>query len=320
MVAMRPKRDTPIGEALARLASRRHGIVTLEQLRALGYSDSAIARLIRAGRLHRLYRGVFAVGHTALSTEGKLLAAVLACGAGAAISHGTAAWVWALRRDASARIHVTVPTTAGRRAPENLLIHCPCRAIESTVVNGIPVTTPMRTLADLSDTLPRRQLEKALEQAHALRLLDVAAIDRIAVAHAAGRRGPRRLQQLVRSHDAEHTHTRSALEDALLELCDRHGIPRPRTNAHIEGYEADFAWPEQRLIVEADSWRHHSSRERFERDRIRDSHHTVHGWRVVRLTHARITHDVAGVAALLARLTGTALTPRRLPPHAPAAG
>jgi very-short-patch-repair endonuclease len=144
----------------------------------------------------------------------------------------------------------------------------------------------MRTLADLADTLPQRRLEKALEQAHALRLLDVAAIDAIDATHAAGRRGPRRLQQLVRQHDSEDTRTRSELEDALLELCDRHGIPRPRTNVMIEGYEADFAWPEQRLIVEADSWRHH----------------TALGWRVVRLTHARITTEPDEVARLLSRL------------------
>jgi very-short-patch-repair endonuclease len=300
MVAMRPADDTPIGQALARLASRRHGIITLEQLRALGYSDSAIARLVRAGRLHRLYPGVFAVGHTALATEGRLLAAVLACGPGAALSHASAAWLWHLRRDTGTRIHVTVPTTNGRRPTSTLAIHRTRRPIESTIVDGIPVTTPMRTLADLADTLPQRQLEKALEQAHAVRLLDVAAIDAL---HSPGRRGPKRLQHLVRAHDTEATRTRSELEDMLLELCDAHGIPRPRTNVLIEGYEADFAWPEEKLIVEADSWRHHSTRRRFERDRAEDAHLTAHGWRVVRLTHARIDSEPGTTARLLRRLT-----------------
>ena len=190
----------------------------------------------------------------------------------------------------------------GRERPSadhGLAIHRTRRPIESTTLDGIPVTTPMRTLADLADTLAQRQLEKALEQAHALRLLDVAAIDAL---HAPGRRGPARLKALVAEHDAEHTRTRSELEDALLTLCDRHGIPRPRTNVMIEGYEADFAWPEQRLVVEADSWRHHSSRASFERDRRRDAHHTAHSWRVVRLTYARITTEPDEVARLLQQL------------------
>ena len=287
---------------LARLAARQHGVVDRDQLRALGFTDEAIARLIRAGRLHRLYPGVYAVGHVVLTLRGRLLAAVLAGGPGAVLSHHSAAELQALRYDAGARIHITVPAASGRRSRPGLVLHRTRRPIESTIVDGIPVTTPMRTLADLAETLPRRQLEKAVEQAHVLKLLDVAAIDRIAATHGAGRRGPKRLQALVRSHDAEHTRTRSQLEDALLELCDTYDLPRPSTNVVIEGYEADFAWLDRRLIVETDSWRHHSSRARFEHDRVRDAHHTAHGWRVVRLTYARLTDEPDAVAALLRRL------------------
>jgi very-short-patch-repair endonuclease len=314
MVGMRPSTTTERHHALARLAARQHGVVDRGQLRALGFTDEAIARLIRAGRLHRLYPGVYAVGHTVLTQKGRLLAAVLAGGPGAVLSHHSAAYLWALRVWSGARIHVTIPAAGGRRPTNDLAIHRTRRPIESTTLDGIAVTTPMRTLADLADTLPQRHLEKALEQAHALRLLDVAAIDAL---HAPGRRGPRRLQQLVRHHHAEHTRTRSELEDALLALCDRSGIPRPRTNVVIEGYEADFAWPGQRLIVEADSWRHHSSRASFERDRRRDAHHAAHGWRVVRLTHARITTEPDAIARLLHQLL---TRPRRLPPRARAAG
>jgi very-short-patch-repair endonuclease len=197
---------------------------------------------------------------------------------------------------------VTVPTTAGRRAPAEVAVHRTRRPLEVSSRDRIRVTTPMRTLADLADTLPDRQLEKAIEQAHVLRLLDIAAVEAIAREHGPGRRGPRRLQRVVRAHDAEGTRTRSELEDALLVLCDRHGLPRPRTNVVVEGHEADFAWPEQRLLVEADSWRHHSSRASFEADRRRDAHHTVHGWRVVRLTYARVTGEADATARLLARL------------------
>jgi very-short-patch-repair endonuclease len=257
---------------------------------------------------------VYAVGHTALTLKGRLLAAVLACGPGAVLSHHSAAELWELRRSHGARIHVTVPAASGRRPTNGLAIHRTRRPIESTTRDGIPVTTPMRTLADLADTLPQRQLEKALEQAHALKLLDVAAIDAL---HAPGRRGPARLKALVRQHDIEHTHTRSELEDAVLALCDRYGIPRPRTNVLIEGYEVDFAWPEQKLIVEADSWRHHSSRRVFEHDRAKDADLTARGWRVVRLTHARITIEPDAIARLLRELLAT---PWRLPPRAWAAG
>jgi very-short-patch-repair endonuclease len=288
--------------ALAQLASRRHGIVTRPQLLVLGFTDSAIARLVHSGRLHRLYPGVYAVGHTCVTREGRLLAAVLACGFGAVLSHHSAASLWTVHPYRGSRIHVTVPAASGRRPTDVIAVHRSRHLVEATVHQGIPVTTPARTLADLAETLPDRQLEKALEQAHALGLLDAGAIDAVAAAQGRGRRGPIRLARVMRSHDAEHTHTRSELEDALLELCDRYRIPRPRTNVQIAGYEADFAWPGHRLIVETDSWRHHSSRTAFERDRRRDAQHTAEGWRVVRLTHARVTGEGDAVARLLRRL------------------
>jgi very-short-patch-repair endonuclease len=292
----------PRATALARLASRRHGVVSREQLVGLGYGNAAIARLLRTQRLHRLHPGVFAVGHTALTLEGRLLAAVMACGPFAGLSHHSAAALSALRPYAGTRIHVTVPAASGRRSTRGLVVHRTRHPVEWTIRDGIQVTTPMRTLADLADTLPQRQLEKALERAHATNVLDVTAIDAIAERHGNGRRGPRRLQRLVHAHDAEATLTRSELEDALLALCDRYAIPRPRTNVVIDGHEADFAWPEHGLIVETDSWRHHSSRARFESDRRRDAEHIAAGWRVVRLTYARVTEEPQAVAALLRRL------------------
>jgi hypothetical protein len=152
--------------------------------------------------------------------------------------------------------------------------------------DGIPVTTPGRTLADLALALPRRQLEKAVEAAERLRLhVDVDD----------DHPGARRLRDVVGSDIA---FTRSELEDAFLELCDRHGIPQPLVNSIQEGIEVDFCWPEARLIVETDG-HHHQTRAAFERDRARDALLTALGWRVMRFTARQVRRGPARVAALV---------------------
>ena len=309
--------DTPRDLALAQLADAQHGIVAARQLAAIGLDKDAVARRAHVGRLRPIHRAVYAVGHTSLTVPGRYLAAVLACGDGAVLSHHSAASLWDLRQSAHARIDVTVPFTSGYRTTKAIAVHRSRRPVESTVRDGIPVTTVARTLADLADTLRDRQLEKAVEQAvltGRLDLREVAAVARTAP----GRRGPARLLRLLGSHDAEATFTRSSLEDAVLELCDEYGITRPLTNVVVAGYEVDCVWPDARLIVEADSWRHHSSRVAFERDRRRDAHLAALGWRVVRLTYDRVTTERAGVAALLLRL-GASATPPRPRPRGPAA-
>ncbi|HEY6691856.1 MAG TPA: DUF559 domain-containing protein [Solirubrobacteraceae bacterium] len=153
--------------------------------------------------------------------------------------------------------------------------------------DGVPVTTPGRTLLDLATALPKRQLEKAAEMAEALRL-DVVVDD----THP----GARRLRALM-PHDLGHT-TRSGLEDDFLALCDRFEIPRPRVNATVEGVEVDFCWPDERLIVETDG-RHHLTRAAFERDRARDAWLLVRGWRVMRFTTRQVRRDAENVAALV---------------------
>jgi Transcriptional regulator, AbiEi antitoxin len=226
---------------LAELARGQHGVVSRRQLLELGFDRGTVTRRIEIGRLHRLYRGVYAVGHTVIPRDGRFLAAVLACGDDAALSHRSAAELWGIRPSAAARIDVTVPHTSGVRTSARIHVHRPRRRPETTTVDGIPVTTPGQTLADLATALPRRQLEKAVEMAEALRL-DV----RVPPGHP----GAKRLAEAV-AHDLGTT-TRSPLEDAFLELCDDHGIARPLVNSVVEGYEVDFCWPELRLIVETD--------------------------------------------------------------------
>jgi hypothetical protein len=283
---------------LAEFAARRHGVVSAAQLHEIGFDEAAIRRRVAAGRLHRLYRGVYAVGHTIVNREGRWLAAVLACGDGAALSHRTAAALWGIRPTASARIDVTVPRTSGVRSSSAIVVHRPRQPAETTRLDGIPVTTPGQTLADLATALPRRQLEKAVEMAE---------VRRLHVAPPRDHAGLQRLRQAA-VHALPAT-TRSPLEDAFLELCDNHGIPRPLVNTVVEGYEVDFCWPELRLIVETDGFEHHGTRAAFERDRARDARLTARGWRVVRLTDAQVRNDAASSAevVLAARQAAAAL-------------
>jgi hypothetical protein len=278
---------TPPDRALAELAAVQHGVVGREQLLALGFDRNAIRRRLQSGRLHRLYRGVYAVGHMVLSRNGAYLAAVLACGPQAVLSHRSAAALWGLRLSDAPRIDVTVPRTSGVRTTHAMVVHRPLLTPDPMTHDGIPVTTPGRTLADLALALPRRQLEKAVEAAERLRLhVDVDD----------DHPGARRLRDVLGSDIA---FTRSELEDAFLELCDRHGIPRPLVNSIQEGIEVDFCWPEARLIVETDGHAHHGTRAAFERDRARDALLTALGWRVMRFTARQVRRGPSRVAALV---------------------
>jgi hypothetical protein len=286
---MRPSSDTPRPDlALNALAARQFGVLDRADLRACGLTEGAIARRIKSGRLRRLHAGVYAVGPV-LTAHGRWLAAVKACGAGAALSHRSAGHLWQLPIPGSRRVEVTVPLTSGVRAKAAIVVHRTRGPLETTTLDGIPVTTLPRTLADLADVLEPRQVEKALEAVEARSLLDVAAIDAIAAAHP-GRRGPALVRRLARG-DLGHT-TRSGLEDAFLELCDRHGIPRPVKNAIVDGEEVDCHWPGTRLIVELDGYGWHRTRAAFRRDRAKTRRLVARGWIVLRLADEEV-HTVA---------------------------
>jgi hypothetical protein len=309
---MDPQTTPDLG--LAAIAARRHGVVSRDLLRAIGFTDTMIRDRVASGRLHRLYRGVYAVGHTVLNRNGHYLAAVMACGPGAVLSYRSAAEHWGIRPSAAARFDVTVPHTSGVRSTSRIVVHRPRRPFAATTHDGIPITTPGQTLADLATALPRRALEKAAEQAEALRL-HVAVPD--------GHPGAKRLAEAT-THDLSTT-TDSPLEDAFLELCDAHGIPRPLVQPIIDGDRVDFCWPAERLIVETDGYEHHGTRAAFERDRAKDARLTARAWRVMRFTSAQVRGDAASVAdvVLAARHAAPSLEPRdralglrqRLPEH-----
>jgi very-short-patch-repair endonuclease len=282
---------------IARLAERQHGVVALPQLVTLGLSQRAVSHRAAAGRLHRIHRGVYAVGHPVLPRYGRWMAAVLAAGPGAALSHASAAALWEIRPTAATRIDVSVPRAGGRANRPGLRIHraTALRSDEARRHHGIRVTTPARTLLDLASSLPRRALERALDQAEILELFDLRQLNNVIDAHP-GQRGAGALAAALGGHHAGTTVTRSALEEAFLALCVAHALERPQTNVRVCGLEVDFLFAARQLVVEADGWRFHRTRRAFERDRERAAILARAGYQTLRFTHRQITRDPAAVA------------------------
>ena len=298
--------SVPPDRRIAGVARRQHGVISRAQLVALGLSVAEIEGRVRRGRLHRVHQGVYAVGHLSLTRNGGFMAGVLACGDGAALSHFSAAVLWAMVRDRSWPVHVTSPKN---RRHAGLKVHRAPLDGERVRRDGIVVTTPARTLIDLADVAPRRLLERAIDEADYLRLDTTGLVPR----H--GRSGSRVLASVLAVHTPGSTRTRSELEEMFLALCDRHGIPRPEVNVQIEGYECDFVWREQRVIVETDGGAAHGTAWAREHDPIKDAELTVAGWRVIRLTYVRVVNEPEAVAAQIKQL----LKQRAPRPEAPAA-
>lgn len=287
--------------AVAALARRRRGLVTRADLRACGVSDATIAEWIRRGRLVRIHRGVYAYGHASLTAEGRWLAAVLACGPGAVLSHRSAAAAWALLPSARSRFDVIVAGAGGRELPLVDAHRCRLRPDDRTELGGLPITTPMRTLVDLAAVVSPARLERAVEAAERLGSLDLRAVDAI-LARTPRRRGAAALRAALAAHRPEHAWTRSGIERAALALVERAGLPRPQVNTVVAGHEVDLCWPEARLVAELDTTAFHGTVAAFHRDRARDAELAVAGWRVVRLSDRQLAGDPDAVAATLRAL------------------
>lgn len=288
---------------IARIAFTQHGVVTLQQLRDAGLGAGAIDLRVRNGRLHRVYRGVFAVGHARLSREGRWLAAVLALGEGTVLSHVSAAALWGIRHSSSMYVHLTVPTPGGRERRRGVVVHRSLTLGPADVDEreGIAVTSASRTLLDLAAALTPTRLERAVEQSLALRLFDLRAVEAVLAANPR-RPGAGTLKRVVADIHEEPSLTRLELEALMLDLCAAHGIARPAVNVAVDGIEVDFLWRTQRLIVETDGREYHENPVAFGRDRERDERLTVLGYRVVRFTYRRVAHHPAAVAATLRAL------------------
>jgi very-short-patch-repair endonuclease len=285
------------------LAARQWGVVARGQLLDAGLSPKLVDGRLRSGRLIPLHRGVYAVGHARLRREGHWLAAVLAAGPGAVLSHRDAAGLHDLRPAGHARIDVSA--TGRPRPTERIAVHR-TRVLDAedvTTVRGIPTTTVARTLVDLAGVVPRDHLARAVKEAERRDLL-VAQVE-AAMARTRGRRGAghRALREAIQEHEALGlSGSDSVLEDALLRLVRDAGLPRPAVNSRVEGFRLDAVWRAQRVAVELDGWAWHGTRDAFERDRERDAILAVAGWRVVRFTHRQVTQRPDRVAQTLRRL------------------
>jgi hypothetical protein len=280
--------------AVAEFASRRYGVVTLQELLDLGLSRTGVKRWEADGGLHRLYRGVYAVGHAALTGYGRWLAAVKACGPGALLSHISAAALWNLIRSSSAIVHVTTPD---RRSPKGIRVHRVRRLNpgDVAVVDGVPVTSVARTLLDLADVLPQRQLIRAIEQAERLQIFDLRAIEDL---RTDGRR-IKKLRTAIGAVTGEPPRTNSDWERDLLDFCDDHGIPRPELNVLVEGYEVDALWREKKVIVELDSYAFHRHLAAFVDDRRKIAALQLAGYLMLPLTKLG-SEEAAQISAAIA--------------------
>jgi very-short-patch-repair endonuclease len=281
-----------VDKRVAAIAGLQHGVATSRQFEAVGLSRSAAAKRAKRGQLHRIHHGVYAVGHEALNWRGRWMAAVLAGGEGAVLSHASAAALWELLRPNGGPIDVSVPTNGGRERRRGIRIHrctslaAPAMADLSpvgtqirhaplvTVRHRIPVTTVQRTIDDLRGAVPPRLVRRARRQAEL---------------------------KGWRLEGAEGRKTRSDLEEEFLGLCRRHRLPLPETNAKVGRWEVDFLWRGNRLAVETDSFAYHRGSVAFEDDHARDLELRNEGFVVHRFTERQLQEEPERVIADVAR-------------------
>jgi very-short-patch-repair endonuclease len=294
----REARAIDLGRVVAEIARRQHGVISRRQLVGLGLDRGAIDWRLRSGRLHRVHRGVYAFAPGRLSQRSHWLAAVLAYGEEAVLSHLSAAALWGLLGQ---RGPVDVTCLRGRPGRHLIRLHrTPIEPDERTSRNGIPTTTVARTLLDLAQIVDPVQVKRAWEEADRLNLLQLKAV-MVACDRAGTRRGSGTIRRLL-SEARAATVTRSPLEDRFLAFCRDHRLPTPATNILILGKEVDAYWPSNGLAVELDSFEFHRHRAAFERDRARDAAFLAAGYRVIRLTDRRLETEASEVAAQLREL------------------
>jgi hypothetical protein len=279
--------------AIAERSGSHHGVITTEELVDAGLSRNAIRKRAARGALHRLYPGVYTVGDPLVHLHGRWFAAVRACGEGAVLSHRDAAMLWGLLPSSRRRIDVTSPTQRGRKLDEIDHHHAVLLPRDVADHEGIPCTSPPRTLLDIAVVVASRPLERAYEQAWILRLVDVGALADV-LARAPRHRGATPLRALVERHHGGRTLTRSDLEELFLALVDGAALPRPELNVRLpvpgEELEVDCLWPAKRLVVELDSRRYHRDNPlAFSRDRRRDRLLRLAGYEPVRITDEELS-------------------------------
>jgi Transcriptional regulator, AbiEi antitoxin len=284
--------------ALADLAERRFGVVSFRQLRELGFSKGAIARMSEADRLRRIHRGVYAVGRARLSQRGRCMAGLLACGNGAVVSHGSAAWLWGLQGTFPRPVEVSIPGNGHRRRGVWTHRVTSLNRDEQTLVDDvIPVTSLPRTFLDIAVTTATRRVESMLERAERRGLLDLDAIDVLLRRHQ-GVPGTARLRDATEIY-RDPAFYRARSERLFKALIKKAGLPPPAMNIFIAGHEIDAYWEAERFAVEVDGWGTHRTRAAFERDPLRQEDLLLAGTTCIRITARRIEREPNAVAARL---------------------
>lgn len=286
----------PSWRVVLALAAAQHGVVAHGQLIGLGLSAQAIKHRVSRGRLHRVHRGVYAVGRPDLTREGWLMAAVLACGAGSLVSHTSAAELWGFGTlanpiEVSTRRKVVRP---GIRAHRRFALGERDRSEH----RGVAVTSPVRTLADLAPRLTLGPLERAINEADRLDVIHPPELRRELELIAGP--GVARLRRVLDRRT--FTLTDSELERRFVPIALKAGLPLPRTRELVAGFRVDFHWPALDLLVETDGLRYHRTAAEQARDRRRDQIHAAAGLTTLRFTHSDVAHDPGHVAEILRKV------------------
>jgi len=261
-------------------------VVTIAQLRDLGFGAGAIKYRRGGGRLHLLHRGVYAVGHRPPSPLATAIAAVLACGPHAALSHGSAAALWRILPRWPSPTHVTAPS---ERERPGIHVHRSLQ-VDTTIHYGIRVTTPLQTLVDLADVLTPKPLTRALNEAQVQRLVTPDQLTTLPTRYPG-----RRTAALTPQKGA----TRSHLEDRFVRFLKRHHLPIPEFNQQIAGHEVDAVYRQHKLVIELDSRQFHTTSNAFEEDRNRDADLLNAGFSTLRITDHRLKRQHATEAQRL---------------------
>ncbi len=291
--------DRVIGE----LAGRQHGVVARRQLLDVGIGPRAIGARLARGYLHSIHHGVYAVGHSGLTRYSRWVAAVLACGPGAVLSHRSAATLWGLL-DMSTQPEVTRPGRF-RKRPGIVARFGVVPADERTAREGIPVTSVSRTILDLAGLGARRQAQRAMHEADVRQLTDRLSVPDLLVRYPR-RHGAPLLRDLLADDPGIRGAPGNRIEDKFADLLDRHGISRPRFNPHLSiagrQFRPDCLWPEDKLLVELDGAAVHRTRKAFEKDRERDRVLLTAGYRTMRVTWRQLDREPDSLIADLRRL------------------
>jgi very-short-patch-repair endonuclease len=294
----------PLDLVMSGMADRQHGVVARRQLLEIGMGHGSIVGRLARGSLHPVHRGVYAVGRSGLDMKGRWMAAVLSGGPNAVLSHRSAGLLWGLIGIATGPVEITRPRGSRTRRPGILGHEATLVADETARTEGIPVTSPFRTLFDLAAGISSRQLERAMNEADVRRLTDRISLRQLLDRHP-GHRGTANLRALLNA-DTPGGITCNDFEEAFVALLDETGLPRPRFNADLavrgRFFEVDCLWDEKQLIAELDGRAAHGTHRAFETDRERDRILLVEGWRSTRITWRQLQDEPEAVASDLRML------------------